>query len=577
VAALRHRPTPLTVAVGTVVLILLAVSVGAARPLSRVHEPEVPLVDAAGGLLAAREEPVPLDALDFITILVVGMDGHVRHAEIPPGREKRFSHIPLEHLRGLTDTLMVLGLDRRTHTVRVLRIPRDTIVTLPGRGPDKIAHVMAYFSFFELKRQVEELLQIPVNRYVIVDYAGFKTLVDAIGGVTVTVDHDLLSPEGVWLTKGTHRLDGTRALRFVRHRYGERAGDIARIRLQNEFLRAVGRELVHNGFTKALSAYAASPSVVKTNLSLLEVVGLWREWRDFDPDDIVYIQLPGTVESHYWRPDPLGVTRAVREFWPDEPFPGKSGVRPGSARRQPAASFVCRLVELVGLDRSPPRRLTYAGLLQGCRSQGPAAVVVYHTHTTESFMPELFPDPAVRRDHDPDREAFSADRSLNVVRVGKELADRLADLGLAVRHIRTVHDPGGWSGRSGAYFRARKSLMAELGAVHSPVVVLDIHRDAVSHSTPVGGDRAASVLFVVGRHNPWWQWNYVFARNLSSGLSAVAPGLSRGVCILDGCYNEDLSPLALLVEIGGVDSTMQECLTSARILAGVLADCLGAP
>lgn len=250
-------------------------------------------------------------------------------------------------------------------------------------------------------------------------------------------------------------------------------------------------------------------------------------------------------------------------------------MRPGSARPHPAASFVCRLAELVGLDRSSPRHLAYAGLLQGCRPHGRAGVVVYHTHTTESFMPELFPDPALRRDHDPDREAFSADPALNVVRVGKELADRLTDLGLAVRHIRTVHDPGGWSGRSGAYFRARKTVMAELATVPSPVVVLDIHRDAVSQSTPVGGGRAASVLFVVGRHNPWWQWNYVFARNLSSGLSAVAPGLSRGVCILDGCYNEDVSPLALLVEIGGVDSTMQECLTSARILAGVLADCLG--
>jgi stage II sporulation protein P len=68
-----------------------------------------------------------------------------------------------------------------------------------------------------------------------------------------------------------------------------------------------------------------------------------------------------------------------------------------------------------------------------------------------------------------------------------------------------------------------------------------------------------------------------FAKHLGARLNAVAPGLCRGVRILDGRYNQDLSPLALIVEVGGAQSTMEECLVSARILAGAVSDLLGGP
>jgi stage II sporulation protein P len=113
--------------------------------------------------------------------------------------------------------------------------------------------------------------------------------------------------------------------------------------------------------------------------------------------------------------------------------------------------------------------------------------------------------------------------------------------------------------------------------VRHPVIVLDIHRDATTSSTPLGHGQAASILLVVARQNPWWQWNYTFARNLDARLASEAPGLSRGVRVLDGRYNQDLSPLALIVEIGGADSTLDECLISARVFAGVLADYVGGP
>lgn len=555
----------------------MAVTWTGVLPLASVLEPGVPVLDAAGQPLATGEQAVPLDPLDFVTILVAGLDGGVVHSQ--KGRVP-FADIPLPDVRGRTDTIMVLGLDRRTHSARILHIPRDTIVTLPGRGMDKMAHVITWFSFFELKKQVEQLLQFPINRYVLIDFGGFKELVDAIGGIEITVDHDLRSPDGVWLRAGQHHLDGAATLRLVRHRYGENAADLARIRLQKDVMVAVGRKLAAGGFGQALTAYATSPGLLKTNLSLMELVRLWREWRDFDPAGLEHLWLPGRPESHYWRVDPAGAARVIQEFWPDE-IEDSTDVsvarREGQRRGTPLAAVQARLADLASIDCSRVWPLTYCCYLSGASRARPPLVLVYHTHTTESFSPELILDPMERVNHDPMREAFSTDPNLNVSRVGHELANALGELGLSAQHIATVHDPGGWEGRAGAYHRARETILPLVAAARQPVLVIDVHRDSVTQTVPVADRTAAGVLFVVARQNPWWQWNYTFTRRLDAALEAVAPGLSRGILITEGRYNEDLSPLAILVEIGGTDSTMEQCLYSARILAGVLADEIAGP
>lgn len=509
-------------------------------PAARVHEPRVPVLDSEGKSTGQAEEAVPLDGLDFVTILVVGMD-YSRHVDIDPAEGPRFSDIPLAALRGRADTLMVVGLDRRTHTARVLHVHRDTIVNLGSRGPDKIAHYMAYYSFFELKKVVEDLLQMPVHRYVVVDFDGFKTLVDAIGGVTV------IEPRGIG----------------------------ARMDLQHQFLVALGRELRAGGATKALTAYLQSPEVLKTDLSLGALIGLVREWQDVDPATIAQLTLPGVPESHYWRLDPAEMPKVLEEFWPDEasrgqgsPYPARTGLSPVFSRA---------LAGLAGLGGDSPWHVIYFPFLHAGAGRPAPPVLVYHSHTSESFMPEIIPDPVERAAHDPNREAFSADPDLTVVRIGDEVAGALRELGLQTIHRKEVHDPGGWAGRTGAYARSRETALDALRALDGPVVILDVHRDATTVRTTVGDRPAAGILLVVARQNPWWHWNYTFARNLETRLAAVAPGLSRGIKILDGRYNEDLSPLALVVEIGGADSTMEECLVSARAFAGVLAEYLQGP
>ncbi len=549
------------------------------------------MLDTEGEPTGILEEPVPLEGLDFVTLLIAGVDSP-RHVDLEPTEDTRFADIPLDKVRGRTDTLMVIGLDRRSHTVRILHIHRDTLVNLGARGEDKITHCLAYASFYELKKCVEDLLQMPIHRFALVDFAGFQGLVDALGGVTVSVDHDLQSPTGIWLGRGTHRLDGAQALRLVRHRYGEDRGVLARMDLQHAFLVALAGEIQSGGAAEAFAAYRQSPSLLKTNLAPLEMIRLLAEWQDVDPEAIAQISLPGEPEEHYWRLDPAGTREALEEFWPAEPGPPVGEAQPSELATPPptAASavtaatafgpgpFVSRsLASLAGVRGESAWALTYYPCLAAATAPRKVPILIYHTHTTESFMPELYPEPGTRMGRAADEDAFTEDLSRSVVRPGRVMAATLEEMGFEVRHITKVHDPGGQRGRTGAYGRSRVTALAARGVLGDPVVILDVHRDATTQSAAVGDGQAASILLVVARQNRWWQWNYTFARNIDSRLSAVAPGYSRGIRILDGRYNQDLSPLAIIVEVGGAESTMDECLLSARIFAGILSDYLSGP
>ena len=92
---------------------------------------------------------------------------------------------------------------------------------------------------------VEQMSGVRVDHFVEVDFAGFKGLVDALGGVTVTLDKPMSSTKGgLKLDAGSHRLNGTDSLKFVRTRYGYGDGsDLGRIGLQQQFMMAMLSEI----------------------------------------------------------------------------------------------------------------------------------------------------------------------------------------------------------------------------------------------------------------------------------------------------------------------------------------------
>ena len=109
---------------------------------------------------------------------------------------------------------------------------------------------------------------------------------------------------------------------------------------------------------------------------------------------------------------------------------------------------------------------------------------------------------------------------------------------------------------------------------------IDVHRDAIKHedSTFIIGDKTyAKVLFVVGLENPNYEKNLNLVNNINNTINSKYPGLSRGIVKksgpnVNGVYNQDVSPNAILIEIGGYENKIDEVYNTVLILSQILGE-----
>ncbi|MEV1289625.1 LCP family protein [Micromonospora sp. NPDC049679] len=138
-----------------------------------------------------------------------------------------------------TDVIMLIRFDRVHGSTSVVSIPRDSWVKIPDHGMNKINAAYPLGGFPLLIRTVEQLTRVRVDHFMIIDFAGFRSVVDALGGVEVDIAAASTGVGGVAFHKGINHLDGNGALAYVRERAGLPDGDLDRIRRQQNFLRAV--------------------------------------------------------------------------------------------------------------------------------------------------------------------------------------------------------------------------------------------------------------------------------------------------------------------------------------------------
>lgn len=155
-----------------------------------------------------------------------------------------------------SDTAMVVHIPEGRQKAVAISIPRDTLVSRPEctekdgtklPAAERVMFNSVYTSAGPgcVINTVEKMSGVRIDHYMEIDFSGFKELVDAIGGVTVTVDQPIRDKEsGLDLTAGSHKLDGTESLAFVRTRHGIGDGsDLGRIGLQQEFMIALLKEV----------------------------------------------------------------------------------------------------------------------------------------------------------------------------------------------------------------------------------------------------------------------------------------------------------------------------------------------
>ena len=217
-----------------------------------------------------------------------------------------------EHDVGRSDTLFVVMFDTQTKNASLLSIPRDTRVRIPKHGWDKINHAYAYGGRELTQKTVEELLGLHINNYVMIDFKGFKGLVDAIGGVDINVEKDMYYRDSwdgftIDIKKGMQHMDGETAIQYVRYRDEE--GDIGRIRRQQHFMMAVydrissADMLLHiPGLAQQLNA------MIKTDLPINDMLNLGKALHSMVREKgLSMAMVPGTPEYiddiSYWQPD----------------------------------------------------------------------------------------------------------------------------------------------------------------------------------------------------------------------------------------------------------------------------------
>nr|WP_245854132.1 LCP family protein [Micromonospora wenchangensis] len=248
--------------------LLGAGGVGAGALYLRSVDNDVERVDAFTGVPTENRPPVV--ARDAMNIMILGSDS--RDPERTEGSR--------------TDTIILAHLPKDRRSAQLVSIPRDTWVRVPrsadGRHGGRTAKINAAYAWGGIPlmvQTVEEFTRVHVDHVAVVDFAGFQEIIDALGGVDITVDHRFTSihPPLRTFPAGRQTMDGATALDYSRQRKQFPDGDFARIRHQQQVIRAILDKAAGGGILTSpgkLNDFvrAASASVsVDREMSLLDL------------------------------------------------------------------------------------------------------------------------------------------------------------------------------------------------------------------------------------------------------------------------------------------------------------------
>lgn len=193
---------------------------------------------------------------------------------------------------------------------------------------------------------------------------------------------------------------------------------------------------------------------------------------------------------------------------------------------------------------------------------GDPLVIIYHTHSSESYMPYK------------ESNYHRAEEEGTVRDVGDVLEAELKKKGINVIHDKTVHDRPSYNE---SYTRSLNTIQSLVKKYPTAVYIIDLHRDAAAASATEGkyieidGERVATFSMVVGRANENYVELHDFAKKVSNTAENMYEGFGGGLIEKDYNYNEFVSNNALLLEVGNNKNTIEEARACGRYFADVLA------
>ncbi len=261
---------------------------------------DIDRIDASAITEGERPE---VGAAQSVNVLLMGVDNPDRLAD-KPTVAKLLADGDWDPGAYRSDTMMVVHIPADRSAAYVVSIPRDSYVPVydpegQEHGTDKINAAFSSYGPLGTWRTIENLTGLRMDHMAIIDFAGFTQLTDAVGGVEVYI------PESVYDTKqdqqweqGSTLLEGERALKYVRMRYGLAEGDFSRVDRQQNFLRAVMQKTLADDtlgnpikLSNTLDAIAGNLTV-DSDWTNSDIRGLVVGLRGLDASKVKFLTLP---------------------------------------------------------------------------------------------------------------------------------------------------------------------------------------------------------------------------------------------------------------------------------------------
>jgi LCP family protein required for cell wall assembly len=209
----------------------------------------------------------------------------------------------IDDIRGQrSDTMLLMHVPADRSGIQVMSIMRDSWVTIPGYGENKINAALAFGGVPLVVQTLEGLLEARIHRVAIIDFEGFGGMTEALGGVTLTNSESFRS-SGVGryqFPAGEITVSGDEALAFLRERKAFQFGDYQRVRNQQAFMKGLlsgvlNAETLTNPARIAALVNEVSPYVsVDSDFSISVLASLGYELRDVRVSDVTLFTMPTT-------------------------------------------------------------------------------------------------------------------------------------------------------------------------------------------------------------------------------------------------------------------------------------------
>ncbi len=228
-----------------------------------------------------------------------------------------------------TDTLIIVSVDPTSKSVSMLSIPRDLWVPIPGYGENRIntafwmgiSHNYPGGGFALVKKTVQYNFGVPIHYYIMVNFVGFRKVVDALGGITVDVPRDIYDPtfpndtygyRPLYIKKGRQHMNGQQALDYARTRHVD--SDFGRMKRQQQVLMTIKDKALNLDVIPKLPAlWAAKDDSVQTDLRLQDIIALTQLAKDVKSENIKTAEIDDSLTQDWVTPGGAMVLLPDRE------------------------------------------------------------------------------------------------------------------------------------------------------------------------------------------------------------------------------------------------------------------------